>query len=126
MAYLDDDLISISKDKGNTLKLFLHVNLTLRLNKCNFLLININYLGHKISGDGLRPGSDKIKAVTTFPPPTNIHEIRRFFGLTSYFRKFIGNFAHIAKLLTELTKKNFVWKNEQESVFEQLKQLLTE
>lgn len=54
-------------------------------------------------------------SVKDFPTPTDVHSIRQFLGLASYFRKYIRNFALIAKPLTNLTKNNavFSWDNEQ-------------
>ena len=102
--------------------------MTLRFNKCHFLQSKIEYLGHEITGEGIRPGCDKIKAVAEFAAPKDVHEVRRFLGLTSYFRKFIMGFAAIAKPLTSLTSKNtpFVWKEQQQNAFDDLKKKLVE
>lgn len=101
-------------------------NLKLNMNKCAFLQNKITYLGHEISSNGVQPGESKLAAVSQFPIPRNVHEIRQFIGLCSYFRKFIKNFAIIARPITDLTKKNAVWNwgSEQSSSFEQLKQCL--
>lgn len=133
LAYLDDILIP-SSDVENGLKalelvlgLIEQSGMTLRLNKCSFLQTSIAYLGHEISGEGIKPGAEKILAVTDFPTPKNVHEVRQFLGLSSYFRKFIYNFATIAKPLSNLTKKNasFVWSDTEKRSFDDLKQKLT-
>lgn len=56
----------------------------------------------------------------------DLHNVRQYLGLASYFRKFIKNFAFIAKPLTNLTKKNvvFVWGNAEQTAFEILKDKL--
>lgn len=108
LAYLDDIPIpSSSIQEGMkrlrlVLNLFRNAGFTLRLNKCNFLQDQINYLGHEISIHGIRPEADKIKAVANFPVPKNVHEVRRFLGLTSYFRKCIKGFAGISKPISSL------------------------
>lgn len=134
MAYLDDVLIpSASIAEGIqrlkcVLELFRTAGLTLRLNKCNFLQENIEYLGHEISSAGIRPGIGKIRAVSEFPRPNSVHDVRRFLGLASYFRKFIEGFATIARPVSSLTKKDitFGWGDHQETAFTTLKTKLVE
>lgn len=64
--------------------------------------------------------------MSKFPIPSTVHEVRQFIGLCSYFRKFIHNFAVIARPLTNLTKKNvkWTWECEQSKSFDELKRLL--
>lgn len=71
--------------------------------------------------------SEKIECVTTFPVPTDVHSVRQFLGLASYFRKYVNKFALIDKLLTKLTKKNctFSWGDDQQHAFDKLMQKLT-
>lgn len=96
------------------------------MKKCSFLQENISYLGHEISAQGIQPGESKLAAVAKFPIPQNVHEVRQFIGLCSYFRKFIFNFALMARPLTELTRKTAVWRwgHEQLLSFEELKKQL--
>lgn len=134
LPYMDDILVpSVDYDDGfdnlqNVLCLLRKANLTLQLSKCYFFQTHVNYLGHEISKEGIRPGSAKILAVQNFKEPQNVREVRQFLGLTSYFRKFIKNFALIAKPLTNLTRKdmNFVWGSEQKKAFDELKRKLSE
>ena len=63
--------------------------LKLNLAKCSFLKGKLEYSGHEISGDGVRPDDKKIQAVSKFPTPENVHGARQFVGLASYFRKFV-------------------------------------
>lgn len=60
----------------------------------------MNYYVH-----GIEPGEFKFAAVSQFPVLSNIHKVRQFIGLCSYFTKFIHNFAIMARPLTELKKK---------------------
>ena len=79
--------------------------LKLNLVKCSFLKGKLEYLRHEISGDGVRPGDKKIQAVSNFPTPGNVHGVRQFVGLASYFREFVQNFPVMAQPLTDLTEK---------------------
>lgn len=79
--------------------------LKLRLEKCKFFVREIDYLGYRVDSNGILPNPENIEAVRGFPQPKNVHEVHSFLGLSSYFRKFIQNFALIAKPLYELLKK---------------------
>ena len=70
---------------------------------------------------------EKTKAVSEWPVPKNVKEVRSFWGLCSYYRKFIFYFANIARPIHKLTEKNqsFVWTEECQMAFENLKQALT-
>ena len=70
--------------------------------------------------------SDKIDAIKNWPTPRCIRDVRAFFGLASYYRKFVRNFAAIAEPLTRLTRKQarFEWTEEAQKAFDTLKQAL--
>ena len=102
LAYMDNLLVpSTSVQSGiaqleRVLQLLEDTGIKLNLAKCSFLKGKLEYLGHEISGDGVRPGENKIQAVGNFPSPGNVHGVRQFVGLASYFRKFVQNFAVMA------------------------------
>lgn len=94
--------------------------------KCEFLRREVSYLGHIITGKGVSPNPDKIKAISEFPVPKNAKDMKTFLGLTGYYRRFIENFSKITKPLTSLLKKDipFIWSNEQKLAFNCLKEKL--
>lgn len=75
-----------------------------KLKKCQFAKQEIHYLGHILSGKGVQTDPSKVTAVSQWPTPT-VRELRRFLGLAGFYRKFVRNFAIIAKPLTNLLKK---------------------
>ena len=79
-----------------------------------------DFLGHIIDQDGVRTDPDKITKVNQWRVPTTV---RAFVGLTSYYRRFIKDYAMIAKPLHELTKKDnvFKWTEDCQIAFEFLK-----
>ena len=103
-------------------------NFTLNLTKCEFFQTAINYLGREISVDGVRPGTNKIKAVIKAAEPTDIKELRSFLGLVSYFRKFIEDLSKIVAPLTDLLRKvaRWKWASEQANAVRKLKCILTD
>ena len=105
--------------------------------KCDFFKKEIKYLGHVVSEKGVSTDPDKIKAVTEWPQPTTVTEVRSFLGFVNYYRRFIPNFSKVAKPLNKLLqnleetpsqKKKFKvhWEPEQQEAFETLKGLCTE
>ena len=78
----------------------------LKLNpkKCHFLLEVVKCLGHVVSAEGIECDDSKIEAIRGWPEPTNVKELQRFLGFTGYYRRFIKDYAKIARLLTDLLK----------------------
>ena len=78
----------------------------LKARKCNFFEKDIGYLDHIASSDGYHPDNSNIKAVTSFldNPPKTVGKLRKILGILGYFRRYIRNFAEIAKPLTDLLK----------------------
>ncbi|CAG2255790.1 Retrovirus-related Pol polyprotein from transposon 17.6,Retrovirus-related Pol polyprotein from transposon 297 [Mytilus edulis] len=120
---LDDMLVNL-RTVFDRLK---SAGLKLKAKKCNLCVTMVRYLGHIISEDGIATDPEKIKVVQNWPVPTNPTEVRSFLGLCSYYRKFIKNFASIAKCLHVLTEKGkrFEWISDCQHAFDLLKIKLT-
>jgi hypothetical protein len=86
-------------------------NLKVKLQKCVFGSRKVQYLGFLLSEDGIRPGTDKLKAVSHAQPPTTVKEVRQFLGLCNFFCTHVRNFAQILAPLTALTRKDATWIN---------------
>ena len=89
-------------------------NLKLKAKKCKFFRKEVTFLGHVISEKGVKTDSSKTDTVNNWTTPTNVSELRSFLGLVSYYRRFIKDFAKIARCLHELTSKNKKWTWTQE------------
>jgi hypothetical protein len=98
----------------------------IKLSKCVFAQREISYLGHVINEKGIATEPDKITAISNWPSPSSVKELRSFLGLAGYYRKFVRNFGVISKPLTELLKKDarFVWTSCHEESFTALKTTL--
>ena len=101
--------------------------LKLKPSKCSFCRKRIKYLGFIVSEDGISTDPEKVEKVLNWPVPINRKQVRGFAGFTSYYRRFICNYAEKAAPLYKLTKKGepFVWTSECQKSFDQLKQDIT-
>ena len=86
------------------------------------------FWGYVVSSKWIEVDTSKIEAITNWPTPTNLAQLRSALGLFGFYRRFVKDFSTIACPLNELTKKNvpFIWGNAQESAFNELKKRLTE
>ena len=84
-------------------------HLYVRMSKCSFAHQELEYLGHVISGAGVRTDPAKISAVKDWLVPTNVKQVRRFLGLTGYYRRFIKHYGIISRSLSDLLKKDAVF-----------------
>ena len=82
-------------------KLRLH-NLKLNGKKCNLFKRKLVSCGHIISEEGIATDPSRIEKVTNWPQPLNVKSLRIFLGFSSYYRRFVANFAQIAKPLCSL------------------------
>jgi len=79
----------------------------------------LSFLGHLVSADGIEPQPDKLDTIR------NWRDVRAFYGLASYYRRFVKDFAAIAEPLSRLTQnKPFVWTQEAQDSFDKLKSAL--
>ena len=89
---------------------------------------NVNFLGHSISQDGLRPTAAKITDIVNFIEPKSVDQVRSFLGICSFYRKFIPKFAQEAEPLYSLLRKRstFEWTEECRDAFKCIKNKLVE
>ena len=128
-VYVDDIVIYGDSLQNHSRKLrallgrLKSAGLTLQPGKFSFLKKEITYLGHVITQSDVKPDPRKIDAVKNFPVPKFQINIKQFLGLIGYYRRFIADFAKIAKVLNELLKKGirFQWTTVHQNTFETLR-----
>ncbi|GBO31711.1 Retrovirus-related Pol polyprotein from transposon 17.6, partial [Araneus ventricosus] len=94
--------------------------------KCKFACARVKYFGLWITPKGIEVDQDKVAAIQNIPCPRNVKQIQSFLQTCSWYRKFIPNFSDIARPLSNLTKKNIVWKwsEQEQQALQTLKQRL--
>ncbi|KAG1463919.1 hypothetical protein G6F56_005189 [Rhizopus delemar] len=102
-------------------------NLKLNPEKCFFFKDHLKFLGYIVTKEGLQTDPGKIQKIIDYPQPRTLKQVRGFLGLASYYRRFIKNFASIARPLHDQTKttKRIPWNDRTTESFNTLKQLLT-
>jgi len=117
LIYLDDIIVfstSFEEHLSRLTKVFQalqHAGLQLKPTKCHFACKEVKYLGHIVSEKGIKPDANKVKAVSDYPIPKNVKELKQFLGLSNYYRRFIKNYVHIAEPCTECKGKINVHSN---------------
>ncbi|GKD34960.1 putative nucleotidyltransferase, ribonuclease H, partial [Tanacetum coccineum] len=128
-----DDILVFSKSKEEheehlrtVLQILRQEKLYAKFSKCEFWLSKVAFLGHIVSAEGITMDPAKVEAITKWPRPTSVTEVRSFLGLAGYYRRFVEGFSRLALPLTKLMRKGekFVWNEEREKSFEELKQRL--
>lgn len=115
-AYLDDIVIVTPTfeehiswlkkvlDKINT------AGLTVNPDKCEFCRSQVRYLGFIVQREGLTVDPEKTRPILEYPAPRNIRQLLRFLGMSSWYRRFIPQFATLSEPLTRLLKKGKRWE----------------
>jgi len=134
LCYLDDILIfgttfeEHCERLDRVLQAIGDAGLTLNPKKCIFGAQEVKFLGHIVSYEGIKPNPAKIEAIKGFPKPSNATQLRGFLGMASFFRKFVKNFADIARPLHNLLKKDADverdWGKEHQVAMDDLKERL--
>lgn len=140
LVYIDDILIysKTVEEHREHLRLVLEAlrkhKLYVHPQKCTFSKPEVEFCGHVIGGGIIRVLDKKIKIIKEWPIPTNVHEVRQFYGLANYYRRFIKGFSQIAAPLASLFKQTngdkrknrpIIWNTQHQVAFEQLKHALT-
>ena len=107
---------------------FRKANLKLKPSKCHLFKRSVAFLGHVVSRDGVQTDPEKIQAVSEWPVPCSVKEVRSFLGFANYYRRFIEGFSTVAAPLHHLTNKDvtFKWIEECQIAFDTLKQKLVD
>ena len=133
VVYLDDILIYSKSPEEHAqhveavLSALERHHLYAKASKCQFGMAELDFLGHTISGAGIKVDARKVKAILDWPDPSGAHQLRCFLGLAGFYRRFVNRFSHIAAPLTNITgaKATWRWSEVEAKAFAELKHALT-
>jgi len=93
--------------------------------KCIWKVKEIDFLGLVMGVGEIKMQEEKVAEVLKWPRPKTVKEVQKFLGLANYYRRFVKDFAKIAKPMHRLVRKDekWSWGKEQEKAFKQLKQM---
>ena len=109
-AYIDDIIIASEdeethkKDLEALFQRLAEYNLKINLLKCQFIKESIDFLGHRVTQNGIAPLPEKVAAVENFPLPKTFRNLRNFIGLVNYYHRFLKDAAKILAPLNNFLK----------------------
>ncbi|XP_064463655.1 uncharacterized protein K02A2.6-like [Ornithodoros turicata] len=129
VVYLDDILISAATMEEHSgrltavLQRLRQARLKAKRAKCIFGVQELEFLGHIVNAEGVRPSHSKIQAIADAPPPTNKAQLQSFLGMLAFYCKFIKDRATIAESLHRLLDAEAPWRWEEkhQRAFDELK-----
>lgn len=111
-----DDLLIWGRDPEelrqiviNVLERLMSFNVKVNWEKCQWFVNKVTYLGHVITPEGIKPNTEKIKAILEAPIPKNVSELKSFLGMIMFYSKFLKNLCVKLRPLYELLKKDKEW-----------------
>ena len=103
------------------------VGIFLNPKKCEFHKEKVEFLGVELSKDGFEMEKGKVNTITEWQPPRNVKGVRAFIGFCNFYRRFIKNFAEMARPLHDLTRlgQRWVWSEREQAAFQLLKDIIS-
>ena len=132
-VYLDDILIASStleehlEDLERVFTILNQNDLVVNRKKCVLGKSKVEFLGHKVDSQGIRPLKEKVEAILAVKPPTTIKELQHFHGMINYYRKFVRAAAHHVFYLFECLAgkpKRLDWNDKLQYAFDAIKNAL--
>jgi len=108
-VFVDDVLVGTETEKGHNevmeeiLRRLEENDLYIKLEKCVWKVRKIGFLGVVIGPNGIEMEAEKVDGVLSWPQLKNVKDVRKFLDLTNYYRRFIKDFARVARPMNVLT-----------------------
>ena len=132
-VFIDDVMVVTETEEGHdeiveeVLRRLEENDLFVKPEKCIWKVREVGFLGVIIGENRVRMEKEKVQEVIEWPVPKSVKDVQKFLGLANYYRQFVKDFAKIARLLHEMTRKEnkWSWGEKQQKTFEELKERFT-
>jgi len=115
-VFVDDVLVGTETEEGHdeiveeVLRRLKENNLYVKLEKYIWKVRKIGFLEVVIGPNGIEIEKEKVNGVLSWPKPKNVKDVRKFLGLANYYRRFIKDFAQVARPMNVLIRKDVKWQ----------------
>jgi len=132
-VFIDDVMVAMETEEGHdeiveeVLRRLEENDLFVKPEKCVWKVREVGFLGVIIGEDRVRMEKEKVQGVIEWPVPKSVKDVQKFLGLANYYRRFVKDFAKIAKPLHKIIRKEnkWSWGERQQKEFEELKERFT-
>ena len=132
-AFMDNVLVETEDEKKydeiveEVLRRMEENDLYIKPEKYVWKVKEIDFLGLVMGAEEIKMQEEKVTGVLKWPRPKTVKEVQKFLGLANYYRRFIKDFAKLAKPLHKLVRKDekWNWEEEQKAAFKELKRVFT-
>ena len=132
-VFIDDIMVATETEEGHdeiveeVLRRLEENDLFVKPEKYVWKVREVGFLGVIIGEDGVRMEKEKVQGVIKWLMPRSVKDVQKFLGLANYYRRFVKDFAKIAKPLHEMTRKEMKWSwgKRQQKAFKELKERFT-
>ena len=132
-VFIDDVIITTETEEGHNeiveevLRRLEENDLFVKLDKCVWKVREVGFLEVIIGEDGVRIEKEKMQGVIEWSVPKSVKDVQKFLGLANHYRRFVKDFAKIARPLHEMMRKEnkWSWEERQQKVFEELRERFT-
>ena len=100
----------------------------IKLNKkFTFKCDDVQFIGHRLTKEGLKPDPAKVKAILSMKKPDDVAAVQRLMGMVKYLSKFLSDLSQICEPIRRLTHKDvpWFWTKEQDVAFDKIKEAVT-
>lgn len=131
IVYLDDVLVfgRTSKEHDENLRKLLErlkeLNFRVNEKKSQYRVHSVEFLGHTLTVEGLKPTNEKLKKILNFRRPESVNELRSYLGLVTYVGRFVPHLSTLTDGMRQLVKEGTIrnWNHAHDKSLQEIKKV---